>query len=128
MAARGDDTKGLKGTVIEWIIPVGQVLRPHLSRNSKIDRGFHHEITGALLCPTYLDWANPMSVSVKCSTPRDTDACCLKSGQIAATGDAWPMFLYANSVYDDTNPWEGLFRSQLLLNVREIPNTYAFVF
>jgi hypothetical protein len=56
--ARGDDTKSLKGAVLEWITPKGQVLNPPLARNVKLDRGFHHERTGALLCPIDLDWAN----------------------------------------------------------------------
>jgi hypothetical protein len=56
--ARADDTKSLKGTVLEWITPKGQTLNPPLARNVKVDRGFHHERTGALLCPIDLDWAN----------------------------------------------------------------------
>lgn len=27
------------------------------------------------------------------------------------------MFLYADSTYDDSDPWKGLLRSQLLINV-----------
>jgi hypothetical protein len=57
-SARSDDTKGLKGAVLDWITPRGQPLNPALSRNVKIDRGFHHERTGALLCPSGLDWSN----------------------------------------------------------------------
>jgi hypothetical protein len=57
--ARGDDTKSLKGAVLDWIAPRGQVLNPPLSRNVKIDRGFHHERTGALLCPAGMDWHHP---------------------------------------------------------------------
>jgi hypothetical protein len=57
-SARSDDTKGLKGAVLDWITPKGQPLNPALSRNVKIDRGFHHECTGALLCPAELDWSN----------------------------------------------------------------------
>ena len=56
--ARGDDTKSLKGAVLDWITPRGQSLVPPLSRNIKIDRGFNHERTGALLCPAGLDWSN----------------------------------------------------------------------
>jgi hypothetical protein len=48
----------LKGTILDWITPRGQVLNPPLSRNVKIDRGFHHDRTGALLCPAGLDWSN----------------------------------------------------------------------
>jgi hypothetical protein len=56
--ARGDDTKSLKGSVLEWITPKGQTLNPPLARNVKLDRGFNHERTGALLCPIDFDWAN----------------------------------------------------------------------
>ena len=56
--ARGDDTKTLKGNVLEWITPKGQSLIPPLYRNQKVDRGFHHERTGALLCPVDLDWSD----------------------------------------------------------------------
>jgi hypothetical protein len=57
-SARSDDTKSLKGTVLDWITPRGQPLSPPLARNVKTDRGFHHERTGALLCPAGMDWAN----------------------------------------------------------------------
>lgn len=56
--ARGDDTRSLKGAVIDWITPMGQTLTPPLTRNKKDDRGFKHERTGALLCPIDLDWSN----------------------------------------------------------------------
>lgn len=56
--ARGDDTKALKGNILEWITPKGQALNPPLYRNQKIDRGFHHQQTGALLCPVDLDWSD----------------------------------------------------------------------
>jgi hypothetical protein len=58
-SARSDDTKSLKGPILEWIIPSGQSLNPPLSRNVKMDRGFHHDRTGALLCPAGMDWSDP---------------------------------------------------------------------
>lgn len=61
--ARGDDTKSLKGSVLDWITPKGQNLIPPLARNIKVDRGFHHERTGALLCPAGLDWSNSECVA-----------------------------------------------------------------
>ena len=57
-SARSDDTKSLKGPILDWIVPVGQSLNPALARNVKMDRGFHHERTGALLCPAGMDWSN----------------------------------------------------------------------
>ena len=56
--ARADDTKGMKGPIIDWITPKGQSLVPHIPRNVKAGRGFNHERTGALLCPAGLDWKN----------------------------------------------------------------------
>jgi hypothetical protein len=60
--ARADDTKSLKGAILDWIVPRGESLYPSLSRNVKMDRGFHHERTGSLLCPAGMDWSNPESV------------------------------------------------------------------
>jgi hypothetical protein len=57
-SARSDDTKSLKGVVIDWITPKGQPLSPPLARNIKTDRGFNHDVTGFLLCPIGLDWAD----------------------------------------------------------------------
>ncbi|KAG1875856.1 hypothetical protein C8R48DRAFT_768711 [Suillus tomentosus] len=104
--ARGDDTKTLKSAVIEWLVPRGQVVIPPLSRNIKSDRGFNHEVTGALLCPAGLDWSN---VETKES---------LKSGETAVRGDQWPIFLYAGYVYNPEDPWKGLLRSDILVYVR----------
>jgi hypothetical protein len=56
--ARSDDTKSLKGAVLDWITPRGQPLNPPLARNVKIDRGFNHDRTGALLCPAGMDWSS----------------------------------------------------------------------
>jgi hypothetical protein len=55
-SARSDDTKSLKGAVIDWIGDQGQSLDPPLARNVKTDRGFNHDRTGYLLCPAGLDW------------------------------------------------------------------------
>lgn len=56
---RADDTKGLKAVIIDWITPSEESLNPPLNRKVKSNRGFHHERTGALLCPAGLDWTNP---------------------------------------------------------------------
>jgi hypothetical protein len=56
---RGDDTKTLKSALLDWISPKGEAIQPPLHRNSKIDCGFNHELTGSLLCPAGLDWNNP---------------------------------------------------------------------
>jgi hypothetical protein len=56
--ARADDTKSLKGVILDWITPRDKPLDPPLARNVKTDRGFHHERTGGLLCPAGLDWSN----------------------------------------------------------------------
>jgi hypothetical protein len=57
-SARSDDTKSLKGVILDWIAPEGQHLEPSLSRNVKSNRGFNHDRTGYLLCPAGLDWSD----------------------------------------------------------------------
>ncbi|KAG1759765.1 hypothetical protein EDD22DRAFT_980929 [Suillus occidentalis] len=90
--ARGDDTKSLKPAILDWLSQKGAAIQPPLHRNSKIDRGFNHELTGSLLCPAGLDWHD--------AETREN----LRSGEILVCGDQWPVFL---------DPWCGLLRSPL---------------
>ena len=55
-SARSNDTKTLKGAVVEWITPFNEFLKPPLQRNVKSDHGYFHPRTGELLCPINLDW------------------------------------------------------------------------
>ena len=41
----------------------------------------------------------------------------LRNKELIVTGDQWPIFIYANEVFDPNNAWHGLFRGRLLLNV-----------
>jgi hypothetical protein len=41
----------------------------------------------------------------------------LRNGELAVTGDQWPIFLYHGYRYDKDDPWNGLFRSSLLVTV-----------
>ncbi|KJA21687.1 hypothetical protein HYPSUDRAFT_140274 [Hypholoma sublateritium FD-334 SS-4] len=101
-SARSDDTKSLKAAVIDWLVAPGELLIPPISRNVKIERGFNHEITGALLCPAGVDWS-------------DQEQQKLRSGELTVSGDQWPIFLYTSCKYDDDNPWKGLLQSSLLI-------------
>ncbi|KAG2740827.1 hypothetical protein P692DRAFT_201842410 [Suillus brevipes Sb2] len=100
--ARGDDTKTLKSAVLDWIVPQGEAIQPPLHRNSKIDCGFNHDLTGFLLCPVGLDWND--------SQTKEN----LRSGELWVCGDQWPIFVYAHHTYDSEDPWNGLLRSRLL--------------
>ncbi|EGN99204.1 hypothetical protein SERLA73DRAFT_53763 [Serpula lacrymans var. lacrymans S7.3] len=102
-SARSDDTKSLKGAVLDWITPCRESHTPPLARNVKTDCGFHHDQTGALLCPAGLDWSDP-EVRLK-----------LKNGELLISGDQWPVFLYQDYVYNPEDPWNGLSRSLLLV-------------
>ncbi|KAL4077988.1 hypothetical protein J3A83DRAFT_4186238 [Scleroderma citrinum] len=55
---RADDTKGMKGSIIDWITQKCQSLIPHIHCNIKSGWDFNHVCTGALLCPAGLDWNN----------------------------------------------------------------------
>ncbi|KAH6911947.1 hypothetical protein BKA70DRAFT_1370418 [Coprinopsis sp. MPI-PUGE-AT-0042] len=102
-SARADDTKGLKGVILDWITPPGEALKPPLLRNVKTDQGFFHDVTGRLLCPIELDWQDPII--------RES----LRSGTLTVAGDQWPLFLYKKYVIDLDNIWKGLFMSDLLI-------------
>ncbi|KAJ3507987.1 hypothetical protein NMY22_g16758 [Coprinellus aureogranulatus] len=101
--ARSDDTRSLKSAIIDWITPPGGTLSPPLSRNVKTDRGFYHYATGELLCPATLDWQDEEIRKE------------LRSGEIAVSGDLWPIFLYLEHRLNPDNPWEGLFQGRLLV-------------
>ncbi|TEB33287.1 hypothetical protein FA13DRAFT_1577938, partial [Coprinellus micaceus] len=102
-SARSDDTKSLKGVIIDWITPAdGEPLR--LPRNAKIERGFNNERTGFLLCPAGMDWTDP-------ETKRQ-----LKEKVLLVPGNHWPIFVYRDEKYDPEEPWRGLFRSRLLIS------------
>ena len=116
----------MKAAIIDWITPKGQTLTPHIPRNAKIGRGFHHEHTGALLCPAGYEWANEEFVIefmlcslTKWMTHSRTKAK-LRDSQLQVAGDLWPVFLYASYSYDAEDPWNGLLRSGLLISVSSI--------
>ncbi|TEB12107.1 hypothetical protein FA13DRAFT_1721977, partial [Coprinellus micaceus] len=98
-SGRSDDTKSLKGVVLDWIGP----LDPPLARNVKQSRGFHHDRTGFLLCPPELDWSD--------SDIRKQ----LRNKELTISGSHWPIFVYKNETYDPEAPWKGLFRNELLV-------------
>src|ERR1700723_3410524 len=120
-SARSDDTKSLKGAVLDWITPRGQPLNPPLARNVKIDRGFHHERTGFLLCPAGMNWSDPVSGQCfRCLSrsrlilPRVKEN--IKNGDMVIPGDQWPVLLYARYEYSSEDPWKGLVRSSILVS------------
>ena len=41
----------------------------------------------------------------------------LSNGEMQVKGDQWPIFLYADYMYDSEDPWNGLLHSGLLVSV-----------
>lgn len=99
--ARRDDAKGLRTLVLEWIAPPGVAADPPLDCTKKTSCGFNHALTGAMLCPVVLNWSD-FSVQSR-----------IRSG--ALSGDHWPSFVFENYALGRGNPWEGFFRSSLLV-------------
>jgi hypothetical protein len=68
------------------------------------------------------DWIGPTLSNVGywyfvflLTLPRMKDK--LRSGEMVVSRDQWPIFLYHGCVYDPEDPWNGLFRSSLLVSV-----------
>jgi hypothetical protein len=120
-SARSDDTKSLKGPILDWIVPEGGTLNPPIARNNKTNRGFNHDQIGALMCPVDYDWSNLeyvffihyMAVTDNTSRVRSK----LRSSELPVNGDHWPIFLYKECSYNPDDPWDGLLRSKLLVTV-----------
>jgi len=51
----------------------------------------------------------------------------LASRELIVHGNQWPMLVYANQEYDPEDPWNGLFRSQLLIWVSFIHSCATYV-
>lgn len=118
--ARSDDTKSLKSAIIDWITPPRQSLSPPIAQNVKMERGFHHKATGALLCPAALDWSDPVFVSLCCLWDHHFYGgfrvkAGLRNGDILVSGDNWPIFLSKDYKYDPEDIWNGLLRSNILV-------------
>ena len=47
----------------------------------------------------------------------------LSSGEMTVHGDQWPLLVYANQEFNPEEPWDGLFRSQLLVWVSKHQST-----
>ncbi|KIK36933.1 hypothetical protein CY34DRAFT_48676, partial [Suillus luteus UH-Slu-Lm8-n1] len=103
-SARGDDTSKLKSLVPDWINRESNP-NPPVDREDKHHRGFVHDACGRLLCPTELDWQNPV---VKAGIRDRAD------GYIV-TEMSWPTFLYEKYTADQNNLEKGLFKSALLV-------------
>ena len=41
----------------------------------------------------------------------------LHSGKILVPSDQWPIFVYAGQIFDREDPWRGLFRSKIMVQV-----------
>ncbi|KAG1763642.1 hypothetical protein EDD22DRAFT_776896 [Suillus occidentalis] len=102
--ARGDDTSKLKSLVPDW---VNRDLKPDppVEPEDKFCRGFTNDACGRLLCPSELDWNNPI---VRTGI-RD------RGDGYVVTEMSWPAFLYAGYTADQNNLEEGLFKSKLLI-------------
>ncbi|KAI6154852.1 hypothetical protein BKA82DRAFT_3967788 [Pisolithus tinctorius] len=103
--ARGDDACTLKPIVAMWLMEQRPTLDPVIDSHSKSMRGFHHEVTGRLLCPVDYDWN---CASVKAAI-REFHP------DYLVTAYSWPSFLYRNGEYDSKNPTNGLFCGELLI-------------
>jgi hypothetical protein len=110
------------GSCISFLWGQSQSLHLPLACNIKMNQGSHHDLTGALLCPAGMDWANPeCAYAFSISVPADADFACrikvqLQSGEIMVSSNQWPVFIYTGSKFDPEDPWKGMFRSAILFS------------
>jgi len=132
-SARSDNTKSLKGVVLDWTLlrdkatssnmPSNMPSTPKptpLLWNVKMNWGFHHPVTGALLYPpgfNYKDAAWVLYIQLFDMTYQTWFSVCaqLVSGELVVSGDQWPLLVYEKGVYDPEEPRDGLFRNELLI-------------
>jgi hypothetical protein len=87
----------------------------------KAKRGFEHDRTGFLLCTAELDWSDEECVFTGWPNlaltygPRIRQQ--LRNKELTVSGSHWPIFLYQNERFNQDDPWQGLFRSKILVSV-----------
>lgn len=120
---RANDTKGLKGVILDWITPPGQSLVPPIARNVKIDRGFNHKPFCVLPDSIGLTQSEFSQISFHCCIAMYVYlfTCRIKatlnSGELQVSRDQWPIFIYSHCEYDPEDPWKGAFQGALLVSV-----------
>ncbi|KAI0645609.1 hypothetical protein C8Q79DRAFT_1010550 [Trametes meyenii] len=107
--AKSDDTRSLKGAVVDWLQASLMKASPpiHLVRDGKAGRGFHNDVTGRLICPAVLDWEDE---SVRIGLLRRT----AKIDGALINGSHWPNFLYAGK-FNALLPWVGFLQGKYLV-------------
>ncbi|KAG0695443.1 hypothetical protein DFH29DRAFT_814170, partial [Suillus ampliporus] len=102
--AWGDDTSKLKSLVADW---VNCELKPNppVDPDDKNCCGFVNDVCGRLLCPTELDWSNPI---IRAGIRDRADGYVMMEMP-------WPAFLYKKYMANPDNLEEGLFKSSLLV-------------
>ncbi|KAG1719233.1 hypothetical protein EDB19DRAFT_1919191 [Suillus lakei] len=100
----GDDTSKLKSLIADW---VNRELKPNppVDPDDKNCHGFVNDASSRLLCPTELDWSNPI---IRTGIRDRADG-------YVVTEMSWPAFLYEKYTADQDNLEEGLFKSSLLV-------------
>ena len=125
-SARSDDTARLKTVVVEWLMSSKPTPELALESHQKEGHGFYHNTTGRLICPVEYNWSDaqyaPNAFNIAFhgwyhlrrhrANIRGFDA------DYTVTADSWPYFLYKNEQYNPNNPVKGLFKNDLLMQVR----------
>ena len=128
-SARSNDIKSLKDVVLDWITlrhALGaapllecqdeQSLSSSCYQGPSLPHWFRLEGYGVSSSGIFFDAHNWFSVHTK-----------LASRELIVCGDQWPILVYANQEYDSENPWNGLFRSRLLIWMSFVHSCVTYV-
>ncbi|KAG1816041.1 uncharacterized protein BJ212DRAFT_1209287, partial [Suillus subaureus] len=100
---QGDDTLKLKTLVSDWV-NLAFKPTPPVNPDDKHCHGFINDACGRLLCPTELDWNNPVYVA-------DLHL----SQLLLFTNLSFPVFLYEKYTAKPDDLEEGIFKGKILL-------------
>lgn len=107
---RNDDTARLKAMTLTFMPAPVLTDMPESLLNSaaaKQERGWHHLRTARMLCP--------MALLSEFDSDPNTFSRKVRDGEIAISGDAFPLFLYDLSAFDPDDDEAGLLRGEILL-------------
>ncbi|KAJ3771939.1 hypothetical protein FB446DRAFT_789171 [Lentinula raphanica] len=109
-SARSEDIHNGAIELADWLNQRTPAPQPHIDRQTRIGRGFTHELTGRLLCPVDFNWDDQ-------TTQAEIRAIGQRSVVKDSTLPFFLTFMYKNETGDAENPLKGWLQGPLLVKM-----------